>query len=826
MWHGLAHDFRYALRRVANNPGFTVLVVLILALGVGANTAMFSVVDATLIRPLPFLEPDRLLQVYETESAAGHYPLTGQDYLDWRAQNRTFDDMAVYSYQRSLNASGAGEPERVSVVQTQANFFSVLGVKPLAGRAFLAGEDQDGKNRVAMLSYGYWQSHFGGQASAIGKSLELNGAGYEIVGILPAWLRTPGTAEVWVPIDMSAKSLGPRGEHHLQVIGRMKAGVSVAQAEADLKAVAAKLEKQFPDSNEKVGAAVVPLKEALVGRSRESLYILLGAVALVLLIACANVANLLLARASGRRREVAVRLAMGAGRPRLVRQLLTESVVLSLLGGALGIALAYGCLELLAGGEMIPVQPANPIGINPAVLLFTLAVSLIVGIVFGLAPAYQASRISLNDDLKSGGTKAATASGGTRVLRDVLVAAEIALSLTLLTGAGLLLRTFANLRQTDLGARAESMMAASVLLPSDNYRGVDAKWNFFRRLVEGIESAPGVRTAVISTELPLEGGNNGYVTVDGQSAESTQNTLVEWNYVTPSYFQALGIPMKDGRDFDSADLAASVDIARKVDVPGFWEQPVAARPKFEVPAIINQSMANRYWPNRPAIGQTFHQENMTFRVVGVAGNVKVWNLRQGSMPQAYFPFTFALGFSHGGPANVVVQSRGKPEEVASVIRNQVRALDSSLAVAHMRTMNQIVAESLADTSYQTALLGTFAGLALLLATLGIYGVMSYVVSQRTNEFGIRMALGAGPWRVLGMVVGQGARLAAIGAIAGVAAALAFAGVLQKLLYGVEPADPATLAMVLALTMAICVAACAIPARRAARVDPLVALRYE
>ncbi|HUJ39951.1 MAG TPA: ABC transporter permease [Candidatus Acidoferrales bacterium] len=826
MWQGLANDVRYALRRIANSPGFTLLVVLILALGIGANSAMFSVVDAALLRPLPFRSPERLLQVYETESAAGHFPLTGQDYLDWRAQNRTFDDMAVYSYQKVLNASGIGTPERATVVETQANFFSVLGVRPMAGRAFVEGEDQAGKNRVAILSYGYWQSHFGGQADAIGKSLELDGAAYQIVGVMPSWYLIPGTADAWIPIDMSAKSLGGRGEHHLRVVGRLKAGVSAGQAEADLKGIAANLEKQFPESNGKVGAAVVPLKEALVGRTAESLYILLGAVALVLLIACANVANLLLARATARRREVAVRLAMGAGRPRLLRQLLTESVLLSVLGGLLGIALAYGCLRVLTSGEWFPVRPANPIEINAGVLLLTLVVSLVVGIVFGMAPAFQASRISLNDDLKSGGTKTATAPGGMRLMREALVAAEIALSLTLLTGAGLLLRTFANLRQADTGAHAENVLTANVILPPGKYDALDSRWAFYERLVQSLRESRGVRAAALSTELPLEGGSNGYITVDGQTAESTQNTLVEWNYITPDYFRTMGIPLKQGRAFSGADLASTKQVAEKAT--SYWGSniPVDQRPKFEFAAIVNESMARRFWPNQAAIGQVFHEENISFRVIGVVGNVKVWSLRQEPMPQAYFPLTLALAGPDNWPINVAVESAGRPEDAASVVRSQVHLQDSTLAVARLRTMNQIVAESLTDTSYQTALLGTFAGLALLLATMGIYGVMAYVVSQRTNEFGIRMALGAGPARVLGMVVGQGARLAAAGAIAGLAAAVALAGVLRKLLYGVEPADPATLAMVFVLTIGICVAACAIPARRAARVDPLVALRYE
>ena len=827
MVQALLQDLRFAVRRLAKSPGFTALVILILALGIGANSAIFSVVDAALLRPLPFREPDRLMQLWETESAEGRYPLTGADYLDWQTQNTTFENLAVYSHQRAMNASGAGEPERVMVVETQANFFSTLGVQPMAGRAFLAGEDQAGKNRVVLLSYPFWQAHFGGDRNVVGKQMELNGAAYEIVGVMPAWYRSPGAADLWVPMDMSPKYLGPRGEHHLRALGRLKPGVTVAQADADLKGIAARLEKQFPDSNEKVSGGAAPLRDLLAGQSREPLYILLGAVALVLLIACANVANLLLARAAGRRREVALRAAMGASSARIIRQLLTESVLLSLMGGAAGILVAYGAVQLITGAEALPIPRANPIGVDFRVLLFTLGVSVGVGILFGLAPALQASRVSLNDDLRSSGKSAGAAgSAGGHLLRDVLVGAEIALSLMLLTGAGLLLRTFANLRNAELGVHAESVLAASVMLPPEKYQTIDPLWDFYRRLVESLEKAPGVRAAVISTELPLEGGNNGYITVDGQNAD-TKSTLVEWNYVTPNYFRALGIPVHEGRDFNAADLSAAAEVARKAYAEGRDDnRPAAERPQYETLAIINQAMARRFWPNQPVTGRVFRQQNVAFRVIGVVGDVKVWGLRNNVIPQAYFPFTLALGFPGGWPANVVVQAEGRPSDVAGIIRSHVRALDSGLAVANMRTIGQIVSDSMTDTSYQTLLLGVFAALALVLAMLGIYGVMSYTVSQRTNEFGIRMALGAGPSSILRMVAGQGARLALAGAAAGVAASLAVAGVLRKMLFGVDPTDPATLAMVTLVTVAVCMAACAIPAWRASRVDPMVALRYE
>jgi putative ABC transport system permease protein len=829
MRQGLAQDLRYAVRRLAHNPGFSLLVVVILALGIGANSAMFSVVDGVLLRPLPFHDPDRLLQLNETESASGRFPLTGADYLDWREQNHAFADMSVYSYASDYNASANGEPERASVVETQANFFALLGVPPLRGRAFVEGEDQAGHNRVALLSYGYWQTRFAGLPDAIGKSIQLNGAAYQVVGVLPAWYRAPGQADLWIPIDASRKGLGPRGEHHLRAIGRVKTGVSVAQAEADLKAIAARLEKQFPNSNDHVGAVVTPLKENLVEYSREALWILFGAVGMVLLIACANVANLLLARSSGRRREVAVRRAMGASRSRVVQQLLTESLLVSLLGGAMGMLVAYGTVQLLASAESLPIPRVSPIGISSSVLLFTLAVSLGVGILFGLAPAFQASRISLNEDLKSGGSATATATGRGRLLRDGLVVAEIALSLTLLAGAGLLLRTFANLRNADIGVRGENVLAATITLPGEKYSSFDKQWEFFQRLVGSLESSPEVRLAALTSELPLEGGNNGYITIEGQTAQSTQNTLVESTYVTPGYFRAMGIPVIEGRDFNEADLTSAGESARKLAATvesGAMEAQSSPKPSYEVPAVISQTMARRFWPGQPATGRVFRKESVSYRIIGVVGDVRIWSLRNRPIPQAYYPFTWGYGFPGEARFQVAVQSTGTPGSATGAIRAAVRKLDPELAVANMRTIPQIVSESMTDTNYQALLLSTFAGLAMLLAALGIYGVMSYVVSQRTNEFGIRMALGAGPLAVTRMVVRQGARLAMAGSVLGVVAALGLAGTLRKMLYGVEPADAPTLGIVFALTVAICLAASAIPARRAASVDPIVALRYE
>jgi putative ABC transport system permease protein len=819
----LAQDLRYALRRLRRSPGFTVLVALILALGIGANTAIFSAVNATLLRRLPFRDPGHLLALWETESASGRFPLTGQDFLDWRSENRTFEGLSVYSYSHAFNASGEGQPERVEVVETQANFFRLLGVRPVVGRTFQDGEDAAGRNRVALLSHGLWQTRFGGRRDVVGDRLVLNSETYTIVGVMPSWYRTPGSAQLWIPIDMSPESLGPRGEHHLRALGRVKAGVSLAAAEGELRAIAARLEREFPDTNAKVGVVTAPLKDALVSRARRELLVLLGAVTLVLLIACANVANLLLARATGRRREFAVRAAIGAGRRALVRQLLIESVLLALLGGVLGGVLAWAMVSVLASAETLPVPAPNPIRVDPVVLLFTLAVSLVVGVLFGLAPALQASRPDLSGELRSAGNRSMTGSGRSRLLREGLVAVEIALCLMLLTGAGLMLRTFANLRRAEVGVRAEGVLAATVTLPALTNGHADARWGFCARLLQSFDGAPGVRRVALTSELPLEGGSNGYITIDGQPAESTQDTLVEWTYVTPAYFQTMGIPLAQGREFDEADLAAAAEDASRGGSTAGADDSAPRRARV---AVVSRTMARRFWPSQSAVNSTFRVDKAAVRVIGVVGDVKIWDLRTPPIPQAYFPFPGVVGYPGSLGFDVVARSASAPEDVAGVLREKVQALDRTLAVSRLRTVDQIATESMTGTTYQTTLLAAFAGLAVLLATLGIYGVMSYAVSQRTAEFGVRLALGAQPSRVSGMVVLQGARLALVGTLAGLFGALAFAGVLRSLLFGVEPIDVATLAAAGVMTLGVCLLACWLPARRAAAVDPLVALRYE
>jgi len=819
-------DVYFGLRTLAKSPSFAAIAIITLALGIGANAAIFSVINAVLLRPLPFRDPGRLVQLWETEAAPGHYPLTGADYLDWKAQNQSLEGTSLYSWPQSFNASGAGEPERAAVVPTQANFLSLLGVEPLLGRTFLKGEDQAGQNHVAVLSYGFWQRHFGGRKDAVSASLELNEEKFTVLGVMPAWFHFLASADIWVPMDMSPKALGPRGEHQYRALGRLKPGVAVAKAQAELHTIAQRLEKQYPDSNEKVGAMVIPLKDQLVGDSRPQLLILLGAVGFVLLIACANVANLLLVRATGRHREIAVRRALGAGRGRIVRQLLTESVLLSLLGALFGLALAWGCVRVLASAESVPIPRPNPIGLDGTVLLFTFAISLLVGILFGLAPALQVSQLQLSEELKASAQAALTPSGRRRLLRDGLVVGEIAVSLALLVGAGLLLRSFARLREVKVGVRPEGVLTTQIVLPPKKYAKLEQASAFFEQLLDGLKNAPGVQAAAIASALPLQGGSNGYVTVEGQEKSAYEGILVEWNDISSDYFRAFGIPFLRGRNFSDQDSRDTADAMQKIEAT-VQSGKTQAPADFKAVAIINQAMARQFWPQQDPVGRVFKLDG-TFpvTVVGIVGDVKEWGIRQPVIPQAYFPLSAALVESSGRSLNIVVRSAGSPRGMLPTVRDKVNSLDSTLALFHVRAMEEIISESMAGTSYQALLLVVFALLALLLTAVGIYGVMAYAVTQRTHEMGIRMALGAQPGAVLGLVIGQGAKLTLAGVALGLAGAFPVTRLMSSLLFGVSARDPLTFGAVAGLLTAVALVACYIPARRAMKVDPMVALRYE
>jgi len=822
----LIQDIRYGIRMLAKSPGFTALAVITLALGIGANTAIFSVINSVLLRPLPFHEPGRLVALWQTESAPGNFPLTGPDYLDWQTQSRTLENTSLYTWERSANASGAGEPEAASVIGTQANFFTVLGVEPRIGRAFDPGEDQAGKNHVAILSNAFWRRQFGGRSDVLGKTIELNDEPYSIIGVLPAWFNFQHATEIWTPMDMTPKALGPRGSHSYRAIARLKPGVGVSQAQAELNSITKQVAKQNGDNDKYNGAVVVSLTEQLTRDSRQSLLILLGAVALVLLVACANVANLMLARATNRQREIAVRAAMGAGRWRLARQLLTESVLLSLLGAALGLLGAFWAVSFLQASETLPIPRANPIQIDVTVLLFTIGVSVVVGALFGLAPALQSFRLNLSEELKSSAQAVVSPTGTRRLLRDALVVGEIAASLALLIGAGLLLRSFSRLRNSGIGVQTENVITMGINLPNAKYNTLPTRRQFFDQLLDRIQREPGVQAAAVCTEIPLEGGTNGYITVDGQENPALATQLVEWNNVTPDYFRVFGVPILQGHVFTAADVERTAVENLKLDElykndPNLKTLP----PDIGFVAVINRKMAQLYWPKQEALGKVFHAGGVPVTVVGVVGDVKEWDIRKDVPPEAYFPLTAALD-NEGYGVRLTVKTNVAPRSVLAAIRGDLHSIDSGLAVFRPRTMDEVVADAMQDTSEQTMLLSIFAALALLLAAVGIYGVMAYVVTQRTHEIGVRMALGAQQHDVLRLVLGEGSRLTGIGVALGLAAAFGLTRLLHSLLFGVSASDPYTFAGVSILLALVAMAACYIPARRASRVDPMVALRYE
>ena len=822
----LLQDIRFGARQLRRNPGFTIVAVLTLALGIGATTAIFSVVNSVLLRPLPYKDPDRLVRFFETEESPGNFPLSGADYLDWEAQNRTLQAMSLYSWPSNMSAGGASEPEPAAVTNTQANFFDVLGIAPLRGRTFGLGEDTAGNNRVAVLSYGFWQRHFAAAANTIGKTVVLNDETYTVIGVMPRWFNFQAPTDVWIPNDMSPKALGPHGNHRWNALGRVRPGITIAQAREDLLAISKQLEKQYPNSNSKVHAVVTPLKETLLGDFKTALLVLFGAVTLVLLIACVNVANLQLARASTRHREMAVRSSLGAGRIRLVRQMLTESILLAFAGAAVGVLLASWCVHLLESVKSLPIPRANPVQIDGTVLFFAIIVSVLAGIFFGLAPALQTSESGINEELKAGAQSVLSSARGRRLLRDGLVVAEIAFTLALLVGAGLLLRSFAHLRSADIGINSHNVVTAALNLPEPKYPALPARRRFFEQLAERVRNLPGVASAAISTEIPLQGGSNGYIKVDGETDPALSSQLVGWNYITPGYFRTLSIPLLRGRNFVLQDSERAAVTAQKLDdlYKAAQGKEMRVPPGLSFVTVISQTMARTFWRNQNPVGRSFHWNDTKVVVIGVVGDVKEYGIRAHAMPQAYFPLSAALPWSPF--ANLTVKTRMPAKAVLSAIRNQVRALDPNLALLRPQTMDDVIASDTQDASVQAFLLGTFAVLALVLAAVGLYGVMSYLVGQRTREIGVRMALGAQQSNVLRLIMKRGAILTVTGIVIGTLAALALTRWISSLLYGVSAADPLTFVSVAAILALVALAAYYIPARRATKIDPLVALRYE
>jgi predicted permease len=805
-------DVRFGVRMLRKHLGFTLVAVLTLALGIGANTAIFSVVDSVLLRPLQYPNAERIAAIQELNEKGSRVQVTPANFLDWRAQNTVFEDLAAI-YARTANLSAADESERIDLAMTSTNFFQVFGVRPQAGRFFLPEEEMAGHNPVVVISYGLWQRHFGGDPSLVGKSIMLDGQAYTVVGVAPAGFQHPDKTEAWIPPFQRVPTMSAqmdieraRGFGFLSAVALLKPGVSVKQAHDEMTAITARLRAQYPDSNNNRFNRVVSLQTHLVGESSAALLLLLGAVSLLLLIACANVANLLLARAASRHKEIAVRLALGATRLRLVRQLLVESVLLSLVGGVFGLLIGWWGVDLIR--RLLPAgfPRAQTIDVDLRVLGFTLLVSIGTGIVFGLVPALQSTNPDVNEALKESGRSSA---GGVRRnrVRSLLIVSEVALSLVLLIGAGLLFRSFMSLRAVELGFRPQSMLTFRLSPSGPNFRQ-DAQYTaFYSQVAERIKTLPGVEAVGIINSLPLTKGWTTSIMVQGRPPlRRDQWPPVNYRSVSPDYFRAVNVPVLKGRTFDERD-----------------------NDKSPVTVMVNQSLARRDFPGEEPIGQRLNfgavgkdGQPVWFEIVGVVADVRNLELNSEPTPEIY---TCYLQDPFAG-MSYVVRSQVEPESLVPAVREAVRQVDRAQPVAEIRKMEQIVSEAAAQPRFNSLLLGLFASLALLLAAAGIYGVMSYTVTQRTHEIGVRMALGAQTRDVFRLVVGQCMRLTLVGLALGLVCAFALTRVMATLLYGVKPTDPSTFAGGALLLVLVALLSCYMPARRATKVDPLVALRYE
>ena len=816
----LWQDLRYGARMLQKKPAFTAVALVALALGIGANTAIFSVVNALLLRPLPFKDSDRLVYVWETNPKIGldRAIVSPPDFADWREQNGVFEHISAFRTW-FYRLSGGGDPEQVWGVRTSASFFELLGVEPQQGRTFLPEEEQPGRDQVVIISHGLWERRFGADPGLVGYTITIDDRPFRVIGILPRDFDLFGRKrayDIWMPFDFTRGQLR-RDDYSLMVFARLKAGIKREQAQAEMSAIAERLEQKYPETNQNRGVKVITLHENQTMTLRPALLILLTAVGFVLLIACANVANLLLARAAARQKEIAVRMALGASRGRLIRQLLTESSLLASLGGALGLILASWGLDLLraalpAGVDEIP--RVDWIRIDPMVLGFTLLISLLTGIVFGLAPALQISRVDFNETLKDGGRSLA---GGGRGLRDSLVVTEVALATVLLLGAGLMLRSFDKLIAVEPGFDPENVLTMQVWLPESKYTDGNKIAAFYQQTLERIRQVPGVKSASGINFLPLSGwGDVTGFAIEGRAAPLPgQEPGAEYRVIDGDYFRVMGIPLLKGRPFDDQDR----DEARGV-------------------ALINETMATRYWPGEDPLGKRIRPDfpktrtpwrpragNAWLTVVGVAGDVKEVK-ELGPIDETPPEFYLPCPQNPSALMRLIVRTDAEPTNLVSAIRHEVLAADKDQPVTEIKSMKQFVSESVFRPRVNTILLSVFATVALILAVVGIYGVISYSVMQRTREVGIRLALGAQTRDVLAMVVRQGMKLSLAGIGIGVAGAFALTRVMRTLLFGVSASDPLTFVVVALLLAAMSLVACYVPARRAGKVDPMVALRCE
>lgn len=797
-------DLKYAARLLVRKPGFTLIAVAALALGIGANTATFSVVNAVLIRPLPFDEPDRLVNVdqYRRADTTDEGGISYPNFLDCAQQNQVFEEMGVFS-SRGFGVTIGTQADHVPGAIVSASAFHLLRARPILGRTFLPEEDLPGKDPVVVISETFWSRYFGRDPEIIGRTLTVEARIYTIVGVLPSSFRFPieqERPEIWTTLSFVEQFLDQRGAEIMSAIGRLKPNATLDQARVDLAVIADRLAEQYPQSNSGTEFHAVPMHEELVGDVRPALLVLLGAVAFVLLIACANVANLMLARAAARQKEIAIRNALGASRLRLIRQLLIESLLLSALGGTAGLLLAFwGADALLALGppDLLALGDVRP---DTRVIAFTLAVSVLTGLVFGLAPVLQSSKVYLNESLKEG---ARTASVGHRNrMQQFLVVSEVALAVTLLIGAGLMVRTFIKLGQVDLGFNANDVLTMETFLPRSKYPRSRDWPTFYRQLLERVSALPGVQSAAVATAPPLTGNHLGLgFSIEGRPTAPEDRPTATYRAVSPNAFAILGIQLRSGRLFNDFDTASAPKVL-----------------------IINETLARRHLPGEDPIGKrvAIGYNRFVCEIVGVVGDLKHESIDSESGPEIYAPFEQTpWWFNH-----LILRVSGDPSGIVAAVRNEMSTLDRDVPVFDARTLQEYVYQSVSQPRFNMLLLVLFAALAITLAGVGVYGVISYSVAQRTNEIGVRMALGGRPADIVRLVLRQGMVLVLVGAVIGLTAAFALTRLMERLLFGVSATDLLTFAVVPLLPVLVALAACIIPARRAAKVDPIEALRYE